>query len=178
MATGLSLEAGMHDGGCGEDDYSQQAAMAMVQLSGFLGGQVAPLSQEESFDVDPNYDPSDFLAMSSIKKEPTIATTEFKSEIDIDADDLPPMDCGAPVGIHDDLAVSDSDDEGNGMLLKEPKAEPITDNDNDEHIAGDSMMTAIEEIHSDPAADSNLVNISSGTNNNHQDPGGDGDLWF
>ncbi|XP_043674036.1 transcription initiation factor TFIID subunit 1 isoform X1 [Vespula pensylvanica] len=45
------------------DDDSQQAAEAMVQLGnvGFYMGEQQLLQQDESMDVDPNYDPSDFL---------------------------------------------------------------------------------------------------------------------
>ncbi|XP_037728762.1 transcription initiation factor TFIID subunit 1 isoform X4 [Drosophila subpulchrella] len=46
----------------GEDD-SQQVAEAMVQLSSVGAGYYAQQQQDESMDVDPNYDPSDFLAM-------------------------------------------------------------------------------------------------------------------
>jgi transcription initiation factor TFIID subunit 1 len=45
--------------GSGIDD-SQQAAEAMVQLSGFYA-QPQQQDQDESIDFDPNYDPSDFL---------------------------------------------------------------------------------------------------------------------
>uniref|UniRef100_A0A182VQB5 Transcription initiation factor TFIID subunit 1 n=1 Tax=Anopheles minimus TaxID=112268 RepID=A0A182VQB5_9DIPT len=44
------------------EDDSQQAAEAMVQLS---GAQYYNAAQEESMEIDPNYDPSDFLGMSN-----------------------------------------------------------------------------------------------------------------
>lgn len=56
------------------------------------------LSAEESMDVDPNYDPSDFL-MAGLPRAKT--------------DDDLKQDLGIPEAkIHDDLAVSESDDEG------------------------------------------------------------------
>lgn len=54
MAQSMSSLPNPHPG---EDD-SQQAAEAMVQLSG-IGFYTQP--QDESVDLDPNYDPSDFL---------------------------------------------------------------------------------------------------------------------
>uniref|UniRef100_A0A182J0C7 Transcription initiation factor TFIID subunit 1 n=1 Tax=Anopheles atroparvus TaxID=41427 RepID=A0A182J0C7_ANOAO len=44
------------------EDDSQQAAEAMVQLS---GTQYYNAAQEEAMEIDPNYDPSDFLGMSN-----------------------------------------------------------------------------------------------------------------
>ncbi|KFB52614.1 AGAP003882-PA-like protein [Anopheles sinensis] len=44
------------------EDDSQQAAEAMVQLS---GAQYYNATQDESMEIDPNYDPSDFLGMSN-----------------------------------------------------------------------------------------------------------------
>lgn len=161
--TGLSLEEKMHNIG---DDNSQQAAMAMVQLS----GQGPPISQDESFDSDPNYDPSDFLAMSSIKKEPM--TTDITSEIDIDNDDMVPMDVessSAPVGIHEDLAISDSDDEDNGMMLQLPN----TTSDSQ------SMVATIEESPTPTSAESK-VDYGNATNtiNQNDDDEDNGNLWF
>lgn len=132
------------------DDDSQQAAEAMVQLSGFYGQQ----QQDESLDIDPNYDPSDyFLGMSSIKKESSEADQgicvkeeeQYGSQIssqDINVEDQPQNPPPA-VGIQDDLAISDSDDEM--MMIKIPKSEPAAYNE--------------------------------GNNANNNDEG-DGDLWF
>ncbi|KAG7211276.1 hypothetical protein KM043_010582 [Ampulex compressa] len=81
------------------DDDSQQAAEAMVQLGnvGFYMGEQQLLQQDESMDVDPNYDPSDFLLAG-----------------------LPARDDKGENKIQDDLAVSESDDEGdnNGTQSK------------------------------------------------------------
>ncbi|KAL1517978.1 hypothetical protein ABEB36_001670 [Hypothenemus hampei] len=83
------------------DDDSQQAAEAMVQLGsmgfyqqGDLGETETLMFKEESMDVDPNYDPSDFL-MSGL-------TSVRKVEDPIQGQDIK---------IHDDLAVSESEDE-------------------------------------------------------------------
>ncbi|XP_015602536.1 transcription initiation factor TFIID subunit 1 isoform X2 [Cephus cinctus] len=72
------------------DDDSQQAAEAMVQLGnvGFYTGEQQLLQQDESMDVDPNYDPSDFL----------LAGLPARNDKGVDK-------------IQDDLAVSESEDE-------------------------------------------------------------------
>nr|CAD7267846.1 unnamed protein product [Timema shepardi] len=86
------------------DDDSQQAAEAMVQL-GNMGyyPQAGGIQQEqdESMDVDPNYDPSDFLLHGLPQQRAAAASTRDK--------------------IHDDLEVSESDEEGAGGHLQ-----PIT----------------------------------------------------
>lgn len=108
----------------GADDDSQQAAEAMVQL-GTLGyyhqnegetneallykgdykrctGRYFYLRlnvTEESLDVDPNYDPSDFL-MAGLPKNRV-----FEDDIKVGNTDI-------GLKIQDDLAVSESEDEG------------------------------------------------------------------
>jgi transcription initiation factor TFIID subunit 1 len=57
-------------------------------------------------DVDPNYDPSDFL-MSGLPMHSN------KDEIKIDEHVLQPQD--TELKIHDDLAVSESEDEGQNV---------------------------------------------------------------
>ncbi|KAK0086570.1 hypothetical protein PV325_002974 [Microctonus aethiopoides] len=98
------------------DDDSQQAAEAMVQLGNvglYLG--VPPLiQQDESMDVDPNYDPSDFLLAG-------LPPRAEKVEVD---------------KIHDDLAVSESDEE------IETPSEPVKQENQqqsqpDEDVGGD-----------------------------------------
>ncbi|XP_075228523.1 TATA-box binding protein associated factor 1 isoform X4 [Lycorma delicatula] len=80
------------------DDDSQQAAEAMMQLGNIAYYQPdtsVQQHQEESMDVDPNYDPSDFL-MKGL-----------------------PQNQSNNVKIHDDLAVSESDDEsGQNQIIK------------------------------------------------------------
>nr|CAD7431947.1 unnamed protein product [Timema monikensis] len=105
------------------DDDSQQAAEAMVQL-GNMGyyPQAGGIQQEqdESMDVDPNYDPSDFLlhGLPQQRAAAQLAATRDK--------------------IHDDLEVSESDEEGVGGHLQpithitlpdQTKKEPEDDDD-------------------------------------------------
>ncbi|CAG9761722.1 unnamed protein product [Ceutorhynchus assimilis] len=102
------------------EDDSQQAAEAMVQLGsmGFyqqeeLNTPETLIFKEESLDVDvdPNYDPSDFLmsGLASVRK----------------VDD--PVQ-GQEIKIHDDLAVSESEDEENHQhLQQEPDNIPEDD---------------------------------------------------
>ncbi|KYM76533.1 Transcription initiation factor TFIID subunit 1 [Atta colombica] len=80
------------------DDDSQQAAEAMVQLGnvGFYMGEQQLLQQDESMDVDPNYDPSDFLLAG-----------------------LPARDDKGENKIQDDLAVSESDDDTENVTSKQ-----------------------------------------------------------
>ncbi|KYQ50337.1 Transcription initiation factor TFIID subunit 1 [Trachymyrmex zeteki] len=80
------------------DDDSQQAAEAMVQLGnvGFYMGEQQLLQQDESMDVDPNYDPSDFLLAG-----------------------LPARDDKGENKIQDDLAVSESDDDAENVTSKQ-----------------------------------------------------------
>ncbi|XP_037910415.1 transcription initiation factor TFIID subunit 1 isoform X2 [Hermetia illucens] len=131
-------QAGPH----GEDD-SQQAAEAMVQLSG-VGFYTQP--QDESNDVDPNYDPSDFLGMSKPKDEfqpapPTISSDMLDPEMKSTSIDysqpvantlLDEQPMGDQIGrhaIHDDLAISDSDEEENKFVMEADKNENDGDND-------------------------------------------------
>ncbi|XP_032291391.1 transcription initiation factor TFIID subunit 1 isoform X5 [Drosophila virilis] len=124
---------------CGEDD-SQQAAEAMVQLSGI--GYYAQQQQDESMDVDPNYDPSDFLAMHKPRQSlgesynAQGAFSDFMSQVQDDSgqynppeastsaaaaanmsaqeEDMPSTSNDNGMGIDEDLDISDSDDEDNG----------------------------------------------------------------
>lgn len=91
------------------DDDSQQAAEAMVQLGnvGFYTGEQQLLHQEESMDVDPNYDPSDFL----------LAGLPSREDKTVDK-------------IQDDLAISESDDEAqNNQLDAKQELEPQPEED-------------------------------------------------
>lgn len=58
---------------------------------------------EESLDVDPNYDPSDFL-MSGMSGLPLCKPEAIKENIEVNEHDV-------GIKIHDDLAVSESEDE-------------------------------------------------------------------
>ncbi|XP_050517356.1 transcription initiation factor TFIID subunit 1 isoform X2 [Diabrotica virgifera virgifera] len=104
---GILISAELPMEGVAADDDSQQAAEAMVQL-GTMGyypptegqeGDSAEASfmyKDESMDVDPNYDPSDFL-MSGLPLR-KVEESELQQE--------------NAMKIHDDLAVSESEDEG------------------------------------------------------------------
>ncbi|XP_076280408.1 TATA-box binding protein associated factor 1 isoform X2 [Lasioglossum baleicum] len=84
------------------DDDSQQAAEAMVQLGnvGFYMAEQQLLQQDESMDVDPNYDPSDFLLAG-----------------------LPARDEKSENKIQDDLAVSESEDEAENSAQPKQKTQ-------------------------------------------------------
>ncbi|VEN63707.1 unnamed protein product [Callosobruchus maculatus] len=111
----ISAEIPMEGGEGDADDDSQQAAEAMVQL-GTVGyyppnegdEQDNLVYKDDSMDVDPNYDPSDFL-MSGLP----LRKTEVEQEEDRDHE----------VKIHDDLAVSESEDEGANAQHEQPQEE-------------------------------------------------------
>ncbi|XP_049530186.1 transcription initiation factor TFIID subunit 1-like [Anopheles darlingi] len=70
----------MMPAGHSEDD-SQQAAEAMVQLS---GTQYYNATQEESMEIDPNYDPSDFLGMSNRNNQAAVSDTNVYNQTSVD----------------------------------------------------------------------------------------------
>ncbi|KOC60123.1 Transcription initiation factor TFIID subunit 1 [Habropoda laboriosa] len=97
------------------DDDSQQAAEAMVQLGnvGFYMADQQLLQQDESMDVDPNYDPSDFLLAG-----------------------LPARDEKSENKIQDDLAVSESDDDAeNNAKQKQKTSQQLSQPEED--VGGD-----------------------------------------
>ncbi|KAH8381371.1 hypothetical protein KR093_003697 [Drosophila rubida] len=131
---------------CGEDD-SQQAAEAMVQLSGL--GYYAQQQQDESLDVDPNYDPSDFLAMHKPRQNynenynaqgafsdfmaqsqddngqynPPEASTSAAAAagmLQSQDEEIPSASNNNGMGINDDLDISESDeeDDNGGVRIK------------------------------------------------------------
>ncbi|XP_055848385.1 transcription initiation factor TFIID subunit 1 isoform X1 [Episyrphus balteatus] len=143
-------EEGQH----GEDD-SQQAAEAMVQLSGV--GFYTQQPQDDSIDLDPNYDPSDFLSMGN--RLPTSQTqteqplsqflpnNEQQFPVEQESDQMQQMQQLRPpslqqvpmlmpsdmpdnenVGIDEDLAISDSDEDEDSKFLMAEMAnnEPST----------------------------------------------------
>lgn len=137
-------------------DFSQQdasAAEAMVQLSGYYG------QQDESMDVDPNYDPSDFLG--NLREQPR----EQKPQLDVNIAQYEQMstyqaeDRKPAAAIHDDLAISDSDeDTGDLMTVKrEKQEEPM----------GISQPPPVE------AAQPDLAAVAD-----NKDPNDDDLLWF
>ncbi|XP_033321326.1 TATA-box binding protein associated factor 1 isoform X1 [Megalopta genalis] len=96
------------------DDDSQQAAEAMVQLGnvGFYMADQQLLQQDESMDVDPNYDPSDFLLAG-----------------------LPVRDEKNETKIQDDLAVSESEDEAENNVQLKQKTQQLSQPEED--VGGD-----------------------------------------
>ncbi|XP_029032281.1 transcription initiation factor TFIID subunit 1 isoform X3 [Osmia bicornis bicornis] len=97
------------------DDDSQQAAEAMVQLGnvGFYMADQQLLQQDESMDVDPNYDPSDFLLAG-----------------------LPAREEKGENKIQDDLAVSESDDDAESSAQQKQKT-PQQISQPDDDVGGD-----------------------------------------
>ncbi|KAG8223686.1 hypothetical protein J437_LFUL004051 [Ladona fulva] len=128
------------------DDDSQQAAEAMVQLgnlgyypasSSLVGSSTVDMvegnnssikqDQEESMDVDPNYDPSDFL-MQGLPQQKNVPSY------------------GQKLAIQDDLAVSESDDEederrkrDSGEMKRDLDSSAVKDEDEDEEDDGGSL---------------------------------------
>ena len=162
-------------GGVGHgDDDSQQAAEAMVQLSG-IGFYTAQQTQEDTMDLDPNYDPSDFLGGLQPNRQNQLQQSQSDQQENNEELSMQPINTsvntGEPssnvddlnqvcsireiirentflinycyliifqeqnIGIHDDLAISDSDEEQNLTMDDEAPKQQDNDNDNenDEH---------------------------------------------
>lgn len=181
-------------GGGGEDDQQiASAAEAMVQLSGFYGQHT-----DESMDVDPNYDPSDFLGNL---REPR----EQKPQLDIDiaqyemsafqsgsgGGDVPASDDMSidrkPQAIHDDLAISDSDEEDvSDFLTIKPEPATYQDNTNQMNSQGLTMMSNTEptlmEQQQQQMQPPPPMQPSAGTGSdpapNNDDDANDDLLWF
>ncbi|XP_055699483.1 transcription initiation factor TFIID subunit 1 isoform X1 [Phlebotomus papatasi] len=123
------------------DDDSQQAAEAMVQLSG-IGFYNQP--QDESIDLDPNYDPSDFLGMTSSSSLAPQRPPQLPAEVQPEApmasvpvpaaaaEEEPAIVSNPSVAIQDDLAISDTDEEDNNLILTITKEEPTVENNEGE----------------------------------------------
>lgn len=141
---GILISAEMPMGEPGADDDSQQAAEAMVQLGNmgfyhqsegegsealmfkgnscifiYLNKLFAIFIIEESIDVDPNYDPSDFL-MSGLPLCKPEAVKENLDEHDVG------------IKIHDDLEVSESEDEENSANVAETQQQVQEEEDGGE----------------------------------------------
>lgn len=65
-----------------DENDSQQAAEAMIQLGYYSNSQPHP--QDESLDFDPNYDPSDFLMKKdpNDEPEPTVVQQQYQEPFD------------------------------------------------------------------------------------------------
>lgn len=133
----------------GEEDNLQiaSAAEAMVQLGGFFGQQA-----DESMDVDPNYDPSDFLGNLREPRDEkpqldiNIAQYEQMNTYQAEAEDLN-VDRKPAAIIHDDLAISDSDEEGGG----EEHCEPATSLGNAEKPLAEQPSAENKDANDDDA---------------------------
>ncbi|XP_053671796.1 transcription initiation factor TFIID subunit 1 [Anopheles nili] len=140
------------------EDDSQQAAEAMVQLS---STQYYNATQDDgSMEIDPNYDPSDFLGMSNRQPGPDVgrndiinpeagyaldqlnpATGRHEGTMEVGQQpesNVQPVEAEQPPNIlptlqslHSDLAISDSDDEKSNLRMDEVRDENEND-DNDE----------------------------------------------
>lgn len=168
-----------------EDDNQQiaSAAEAMVQLSGAYGQQ--SIQEESSMDVDPNYDPSDFLG--NLKREPQ----EQKPQLGIDISKYEQMNTyqgvaaealndmagereepieQKPAAIHDDLAISDSDEEGGGRA-----------DGNDDMVQENEYFTPAEPLPMTAAPPEPVPEQSNSTetkDNNNDDDADNDLLWF
>lgn len=165
-----------------EDPQIASAAEAMVQLSGFYG---QPQMQDESMDadVDPNYDPSDFLG--NLKQEPreskpALDLSQYEaSNTSAEVDNVPNQDV-KPAAIHDDLAISDSDEEPENLMIV-PKTEQSTF---DEEPSANLMTLAPQPEQNSfedeqPANQSaEQPNTSTEPRGNPDDDAGDDLLWF
>lgn len=162
-----------------DDQQIASAAEAMVQLSGGYGQQY--IKEEESMDVDPNYDPSDFLGNLN-NREPreqkpqldiNIAQYEQMNTYQGETEDLP--DEVKPAAIHDDLAISDSDDEDAGGAGIEDgtsmKQELSSFDDDQQSMANQSGEQQQQQLKDEP-------NTSTEVKENNDDDADSGLLWF
>ncbi|EDW81773.2 uncharacterized protein Dwil_GK12244 [Drosophila willistoni] len=134
-----------------DEDVSQQAAEAMVQLSGVGAGYYAQQQQDESMDVDPNYDPSDFLAMhkprqnlglDATTENPQGAFSDFMPHVqDDNGQQYNPPDLGASSG----LTVPSLEDVSMGMSAGAPAAPAATMVDNGLGIDDDLDISESDE---------------------------------
>ncbi|XP_049784763.1 transcription initiation factor TFIID subunit 1 isoform X1 [Schistocerca cancellata] len=144
------------------DDDSQQAAEAMVQLGNM--GYYPPVQQiqqeqEESMDVDPNYDPSDFL-LQGLPQHRDSERQESQSQV--------------RDKIHDDLEVSESDED-------EPQSAASHLVSTPSHVPAPLSMQEPESVHEDTPQlplqmDSELQQVEQNKKDDDDDDGGD--LWF
>lgn len=190
--------AGGGGGGLGGEDDNQQiasAAEAMVQLSGYYGQQT-----DESMDVDPNYDPSDFLGNLREPREQKPQLTDLNINIGHQYEPLnmyqgtggggeiavtvtPQDDLSVdrkPQAIHDDLAISDSDEEDTKDLLT-IKPEPSSFlQDNNINSGPMMMMMNSSQASVDQAPQQPQLNSATNTETapNNDDDADNDLLWF
>ncbi|XP_024082109.1 transcription initiation factor TFIID subunit 1 isoform X2 [Cimex lectularius] len=92
------------------DDDSQQVAEAMVQLGNIAYYTETP--QDESMDVDPNYDPSDFLG--GLKRDQPREEIKIQDDLAVSESDeeMPPEQTTVPIEATSVLPPDPVDDEG------------------------------------------------------------------
>ncbi|XP_001845437.2 transcription initiation factor TFIID subunit 1 isoform X1 [Culex quinquefasciatus] len=154
----------------GEGD-SQQAAEAMVQLSGTSQQQqYFTQTAEESMEIDPNYDPSDFLGMSNRQ--------------------LDSVDGGGQMAVVDDSAQFQyqPQQDANFQQFGEPQQVVIGEQQQqppqDQQQQSSSGLPPLQSLHKDLAisdSDDEQNNLqmdifNNGNENENDDDGGD--LWF
>lgn len=153
----------------GEGD-SQQAAEAMVQLSGTSQQQqYFTQTAEESMEIDPNYDPSDFLGMSNRQ--------------------LDSVDGGGQMAVVDDSAQFQyqPQQDANFQQFGEPQQVVIGEQQpqqDQQQQSSASGLPPLQSLHKDLAisdSDDEQNNLqmdifNNGNENENDDDGGD--LWF
>lgn len=192
-----SLAGAGGGGGLGGEDDNQQiasAAEAMVQLSGYYGQQT-----DESMDVDPNYDPSDFLGNLREPREQKPQLTDLNINIGHQYEPMNMYQGGGggggeiavavtqqvdlnvdrkPQAIHDDLAISDSDEEDTKDLLT-IKPEPSSFlQDNNINSGPMLMMMNSSQASVDQAPQQPLSANNTETAPNNDDDADNDLLWF
>ncbi|XP_017474029.1 PREDICTED: transcription initiation factor TFIID subunit 1 isoform X2 [Rhagoletis zephyria] len=175
------------------EDDSQQAAEAMVQLSGV--GFYTQQQQDDSMDLDPNYDPSDFLNFgnraTSNNNTDDLQASQSQIQYTKDDEQLPdgPMSGDMPsmpqmslimpgndnVGIDEDLAISESDEEdggGNATM----KSEVFNDSGEMANDGMDTNMIAGSAVSQDNEVPMNVD--TSKQEQHHQHDDNDDDDWL
>ncbi|XP_011211666.2 transcription initiation factor TFIID subunit 1 isoform X2 [Bactrocera dorsalis] len=186
------------------EDDSQQAAEAMVQLSGV--GFYTQQQQDDSMDLDPNYDPSDFLNFGNrpahnnasddmqstqnhmqYSKEDDEAQAHFQMDANMsdgampaEMSSMPQMPLIMPsndnVGIDEDLAISESDEEDGGgddnAADVSMKREVFNDSG---EMTNDGIDANLQNSMSEPQANEGQMNMETAKPEHHQD---DDDDWL
>nr|XP_016938070.2 transcription initiation factor TFIID subunit 1 isoform X4 [Drosophila suzukii] len=132
----------------GEDD-SQQVAEAMVQLSSVGAGYYAQQQQDESMDVDPNYDPSDFLAMHKPRQnlgEPSSLQGAFTNFLSHAQDDSGPYNAPeASTSAASGMGMSFPSQEDDSLALQMPSEMPTNTMNNGMGIDDDLDISESDE---------------------------------
>ncbi|XP_053660820.1 transcription initiation factor TFIID subunit 1 [Anopheles marshallii] len=159
------------------EDDSQQAAEAMVQLS---SAQYYNAAQDESMEIDPNYDPSDFLGMSNRQQTADMSRNEISSN-------QPSSDANYSIDHQSNLnseysQESRQDRDGKDQQQFHDQLDTSQAPDNDTQQQQPSALPALQTLHSDLAISdsddekSNLQMDEVRDENDDNDEGGD--LWF